>query len=122
MSEFVFYIYDYDEDDPRFSFWVETKDDGMSLYERPPDGQGMWLKPSKGSDHDSVEPSDELETVVAQLLESGVEAERVKELSPHERYFVQSIHGTIEKNPDAVPGPVYDWMQECAELENKNND
>lgn len=109
--EFVFYLYDEDDEDPRFSFWVETSDgSGMSLYERPPDGDGMWLKPSEGSDHDAVEPTSGLKTIVAELMGNDVDADRVHDLPPHERYFVQVIHGTIEQNPDAIPDPVWSWM------------
>lgn len=115
--EFVFYLYEQDADDPRFSFWIETSDaGGMSLYERPPDGAGMWLKPSEGSDHDAVEPSAELKRVIAEFIGGdGVPVERVDELPVHEKYFVQVLHGTIEDNPDAVPDPVWGWMHDCAE-------
>jgi len=114
--EFVFYLYDEDEDDPRFSFWIETSDgSGMSLYERPPDGHGMWLKPSEGSDHDAVEPTDDLKAVIAELLAGDVSADRVHDLEPHERYFVQVIHGTVDQNPDAIPEPVWGWMHDAAE-------
>ena len=115
--EFVFYIYEDDEVDPRFSFWLETSDgNGMSLYERPPDGAGMWLKPSAGSDHDSVAPTDELKAVVAKLLDSDVSADAVHSLPPHERYFVQVIHGTInEVSADNIPDPVWGWMWDCAD-------
>lgn len=116
--EFVFYLYDTeDPDDPRFSFWIETTDaEGMSLYERPPDGHGMWLKPSEGSDHDAVAPSDDLQRVVAGLLDDeGVPAGRIHDLPSHERYFVQVLHGTIEQNADAIPSPVWGWIHECSE-------
>lgn len=116
QHEFVFYLYDEDEEDPRFSFWLETTDgSGMSLYERPPDGHGMWLKPSQGSDHDAVEPTDELKEIVAALLEDEIPVERLFDLPAHERYFVQLIHGTIDENPDAIPNPVWGWMHDSAE-------
>jgi len=89
----------------------------MSLYERPPDGAGMWLKPSEGSDHDAVEPTDELKDVVANLMDSDVSAERVHRLDPHERYFVQVLHGTIEQNAEAIPDPVWSWMNDCLEVQ-----
>ena len=114
--EFVFYLYEQDEDDPRFSFWLETSDgSGMLLYERPPDGHGMWLKPSEGSDHDAVEPSDELKEIIAELMGNDVDADRVHGLEPHERYFVQVVHGTVEQNPDAIPDPVWGWMHDVSE-------
>lgn len=113
--EFVFYLYDEDPDDPRFSFWIETPDgEGMSLYERPPDGAGMWLKPSKGSDHDAAEPTPELQAVAVEMLHGdGVPAERVDDLPPHERHFVQVLHGTNVQNPDAIPAPVFAWVDSC---------
>lgn len=115
--EFVFYVYDDDPDDPRFGFWLEFDDrTGMSLYERTPEGAGMWLKPSAGSDHDATTPTDELEAIVAELVNTdGVPAKRVDDLPSHERFFVGVIHGTIEQKPDGVPDPVYTWMNECAE-------
>ncbi|ELY96523.1 hypothetical protein C484_00820 [Natrialba taiwanensis DSM 12281] len=114
--EFVFYLYEEDEEDPRFSFWLETSDgSGMSLYERLPDGQGMWLKPSEGSDHGAVEPTDELKAVISELMANDVSADRVHDLAPHERHFVQGIHGTVDQNPDAIPNPVWGWMHDAAE-------
>src|SRR6056297_747518 len=115
--EFVFYIYDdNDPEDPRFSFWLETSDgEGMSLYERLPDGKGMWLKPSEGSDYGAVEPTAELKAVVAVLVGGeSLPVERVVALPPHERYFVQVIHGTVDENPDAIPAPVWGWMHDAA--------
>jgi len=115
--EFVFYTYNDDGDDPRFSFWIETSDgSGMSLYERPPDGHGMWLKPSEGSDHDAVDPTPQLKEVVAELVnDNGVPAGKIHDLPAHERYFVQVIHGTVNEHPDAMPDPVWGWMHDCAE-------
>jgi len=115
--EFVFYIYsDEDPEDPRFSFWLETSDgEGMSLYERLPDGKGMWLKPSEGSDYGAVEPTADLKAVIADLINGeSLPVERVVELPPHERYFVQVIHGTVDENPDAIPEPVWGWMHDTA--------
>ena len=117
--EFVFYIYDdeQDSDDPRFSFWLETSDgNGMSLYERLPDGKGMWLKPSEGSDYGAVEPTSGLKNAVADLVSGGqVATQWLTQLPSHEQYFVQTIHGTVEENPDAIPDPVWGWMHDCAE-------
>ena len=113
-AEFVFYVYDDDADDPRFSFWMEFGDSGMSLYERPPDGAGMWLDPEPGSDHDAVAPSDDLRDAVAELLDDGIDAEVVETLPAHERYFLQVIHGTNVENPGGIPGPVWHWMERCA--------
>ncbi|MFW6039656.1 MAG: hypothetical protein ACOC9N_01100 [Gemmatimonadota bacterium] len=114
-TEFVFYVYDDDPDDPRFGFWLETADgEGMSLYERQPDGDGMWLKPSQGSDYGAVKPSADLKRTIAELLGDGVSITTVRKLPPHERYFVQVIHGTIEEKPDAIPDPVWYWMNETA--------
>jgi len=115
--EFVFYIYDdADPDDPRFSFWLETSDgNGMSLYERLPDGKGMWLKPSEGSDYGAVEPTTMLKRVVADLInDEQVSTQWLTQLPPHERYFVQVIHGTVDENPKAIPEPVWVWMHDAA--------
>lgn len=114
-TEYVFYIYDDDPEDPRFSFWIETSEaGGMSLYERPPDGEGKWLKPSKGSDYGAVEPTDELRKYVAKFVAGdGVPAEDVHDLPAHERHFFQVIHGTIDEKPHAVPDPVWEWMNDC---------
>lgn len=116
--EFVFYVYDDDPDDPRFGFWLETEDgEGMSLYERLPDGDGMWLKPSKGSDYGAVEPSADLKSAIEGLLGDGVSVDAINDLPAHERYFVQVIHGTIDENPDAIPAPVWGWMDHVAAAE-----
>jgi hypothetical protein len=112
-DDFVFYVYDDDPEDPRFSFWLETGDGGMSLYERPPDGEGMWLDPEPGSDYGQVEPSDELRGVVHDLIREGVDTERVAELPAHERHFVQVISGTIEEAEDRIPSPVWHWIHRC---------
>lgn len=110
---YVFYVYDDDPEDPRFSFWIETAEaGGMSLFERPPDGAGMWLKPSKDDEHDAVEPSDELRQLVAEFVAGdGVPASRVQQLPAHERHFFEVVHGTIREKPDAIPDPVWDWME-----------
>jgi hypothetical protein len=112
-DEFVFYVYEDDPDDPRFSFWREGDETGRSLYERPPDGRGMWLDPEIGSDYGSVEPTDDLKRVIAGLLDGGVDGEEIMELPAHERHFVQVLHGTNVDNPGAIPGPVWDWMERC---------
>jgi hypothetical protein len=112
-EEFVFYVYDDDPDDPRFSFWIEGDETGRSLYERPPDGRGMWLDPEIGSDYGSVEPTRELKRVIAGLLDGGVDSEDIIDLPPHERHFVQVLHGTNVDNPGGIPGPVWDWMERC---------
>jgi len=110
-KRYVFYTYNDSDDDPRFSFWMLMGGHGMSLYERPPDGQGMWLKPNIDSDYDPTEPTDALGDIAADLVgQREVSLERVEELPTHERHFVKVIHGTIDKNPDAVPGPVWAWM------------
>jgi len=110
---YVFYIYEDDEEDPRFSFWMESESDGISLYERPPDGQGMWLKIDTGSDYGKVVPTDEFESIIAGLMGDGVDGTRVDDLPSHERFFTKAIFGTIEQNPDAIPGPVWNYLHEC---------
>ena len=114
-SEFVFYVYNDDDEDPRFSFWYLFEDSGMSMYERPPDGQGMWLKPSQDSDYGGEQPTDALREVIAQLMGDGIHTDALDELPAYERHFVQVIHGTVEQNPDGIPNPVWSWMYECAD-------
>lgn len=113
-NEFVFYIYDDDADDPRFGFWLETEEGGMSLYERPPDGEGKWLDPDGGGDYDGVEPTDDLKNVIRALFDDGIDGATVADLPPHERHFVQVIHGTNAENPGAIPAPVWHWMNDVA--------
>jgi hypothetical protein len=112
-AEFEFFVYE-DGEDPRFSFWMQLESEGMCLYDRPPEGAGMWLSPDRESDYEAVTPTEELREIVAAMLGDGFEAERLDGLPDHERYFVQVLHGTVEENPDGVPAPVWHWMHECA--------
>lgn len=112
--EFEFFVYENDFDDPRFSFWLQLEEEGMCLYDRPPEGAGMWLKPDRESDYDPEVPSEDLREIVAALLGDGFEASRLEDLPAHERHFVQVLHGTVDENPDGVPAPVWHWMHDCA--------
>jgi len=112
-TEFVFYLYDDDPDNPRFSFWLEGDETGRSLYERPPDGVGMWLDPEVGGEYEPVNPTDELKRVIAALLNDGIDGKEILELPAHELHFVQVLHGTNVENPGAIPEPVWDWMIQC---------
>lgn len=115
-TEHIFYVYEQDVEDPRFSFWIETEEaGGMALYDRPPEGAGMWLDPNDESDYDGVDPTEAFEEVVAALLGDGVDAGKVAELPPHEEYFFRVIHGTIDENPDGVPNAIWAYMHDCAE-------
>jgi hypothetical protein len=111
--EFEFFVYE-DGADPRFSFWMQLDTEGMCLYDRPPEGAGMWLNPDRESDYEPVTPSEDLRKIVAAMLGEGFEAERLDDLPSHEKYFVQVLHGTVEENADALPAPVWHWMHECA--------
>jgi len=113
--EFVFYVYDDDQEDPRFSFWMYTADGetGMSLFEKPPDGEGKWLCPERKSEYDGTQPTEELRRIMAMLLGDGVEAGGVRQLPAHEEHMFRYIHGTAAENPDALPGPVWAFMQDC---------
>lgn len=114
-TEYVFFIYEEDVTDPRFSFWLQTEEaGGMALYDRPPEGAGMWLDPEPGSDYDPLEPTDEFEECLAELIRDGVDAGRVAELPSHEEYFYRVIHGSIDENPDGIPNPVWAYMHDCA--------
>jgi len=113
VVNFVFYVYDDDEDDPRYSFWLERDETGRSLYERPPDGRGMWLDPEIGGDYASVEPTEDLKQVIAGLLNGGIDGGQITDLPAHERDFVQVLHGTNTNNPGGIPAPVWDWMERC---------
>jgi hypothetical protein len=102
-------FYRYGEDDegePLFSFWMNINDStGVCIYDR---SSGMWLS----THHDDEEyqgqpPSDELKAVLRDVMGTGgfVDADRVHALPDHERYFFQSVHGTIEqkgKAPDEL--------------------
>lgn len=115
-GEYEFYIYDDDDPtDPRFSFWMYFEDaGGMCLYDRPPEGAGMWLSPERDSDYTPTKPTDEFKEVLADLLGDGVDAGAVAELPAHEEYFFRVIHGTVDENPDGIPDPVWRWMHACA--------
>lgn len=112
--EYTFYVYEQDEDDPRFSFWLEMADaGGMALYDRPPEGAGMWLCPEQKTDYESTAPSTAFEDVIGELAAGGIDADRLDDLAAHERYFVQVLHGTIAENPDGIPEPVWVYIDEC---------
>jgi hypothetical protein len=113
QPEFEFFVYDDDPDDPRFSFWAQHGDSGVCVYDRPPEGVGMWLKLKRDSDYDAVKPSDELIDIVARSRSESVEPEAVEALPPHERYFFQAIHGTATENPEAIPAPVWEFIDDC---------
>lgn len=116
MSEFVFYVYDDSPDDPRFSLWVEGNMRGRSLFELPPDGEGMWLKPSNDeSEFPSVKATDELEQVLGKLGTGGVDGSEINDLDSHERRFVEAIYGTVQDDPDKIPAPVWNWIERCAD-------
>jgi hypothetical protein len=113
VVNFVFYVYDDDEDDPRYSFWLERDERGRSLYERPPDGRGMWLDPDIGGDYEPVEPTEDLKQVIAGMLNAGIDGGEIIDLPAHERHFVQVLHGTNSDKPGAIPAPVWGWMKRC---------
>jgi hypothetical protein len=113
--EYVFYVYDQDETDPRFSFWMETENSGISLFERPPDGQGMWLNPNDESSYSGTEPTQKFEWAIAALMGDGIEGSELVDLPGHERYFISVVHGTVDENPDAIPNPVWEYMHDCKE-------
>jgi len=114
-SEFEFYVYEQDDEDPRFSFWVQHGDTGFCVYDRPPEGVGMWLKLERESDYEPSPPSEGLKHALGAVMNGGVDAEVVEALPPHERHFFQVVYGTTEEHPDAIPAPVWDFMHRCAD-------
>jgi len=115
-TEFVFYVYD-EGDDPRYGFWMLMGDNrSISLYERPPEGNGMWLKLAQDeSDYASIEPTDELLKLLGEFgAGNEIAAERVDELPSHEQHFVSVIHGTAEENIDAIPNPIQTLMHDLS--------
>lgn len=102
-----FYVYGSDDaGEPLFSFWMNIgPNTGVCLYERN-GGEGKWLS----THHDDEEyqgqpPSEDLKEVLRDLIRDEVAAERVHDLPDHERYFVQSVHGTLAekgKIPDEL--------------------
>jgi len=100
-----FYHYGSDDDDePLFSFWLNIDDDtGVCIYERNA-GAGKWLSTDHSDDeYTGVEPSDELRAVLGDLLDGGIDADRLESLVDYERYFVQVVHGTINDRGHAPP-------------------
>lgn len=116
-GDWAFYVYDGAVEDPRFSFWLEYRDEGtgMCLYDRPPEGDGMWLDPDIGGDYEPQEPTTEFEQVLSSLLGDGVDAGKVAALPAHEEYFIRVIHGTVEENPGGLPNMVWSYMHDCRE-------
>lgn len=123
MTAYKFYIYEESEDDPRFSFWMSVDGAGeMCLYDRPPEGAGMWLSPDENSDHGYQEPSEVFEQTIAQLLGDGIDVAKLQDVEPHEEYFIRVIHGTVDENPDGIPDPVWAYMHDCKERFAGEND
>lgn len=112
-TEYEFFVYE-DGDDPRYSFWMQVGDSGMCLYDRPPEGAGMWLKPERDSEYDPTKPTDELKDILGMLLRQGVDGERLDDLPPHEQYFAQAIVGSVNEDPDKLPAPIWDFLHHCA--------
>jgi hypothetical protein len=105
-------FYRYGEDDegePLFSFCMNINDNtGVCIYDRS-GGHGMWLSTKHDDEEYTGEPpSDLLKEVIRGAIGQdtrGVPAERMHDLPDHERYFFQSIAGTIEekgKAPDEL--------------------
>lgn len=115
--QMVFYVYESDVEDPRFSFWLENLDEesGVCLYDRPPEGAGMWLDPDIGGDYEPTTPTDDFEQVLADLMGDGVDAGKVAELPSHEEYFFRVIHGTIDANPEGVPEAIWTYLHNSKE-------
>jgi len=115
-TEYKFYLYEQDPDDPRFSFWMSLDGAGeMALYDRPPEGDGMWLCPDDNSDYGGQAPSETFENLLGQLMGNGIDVGELTTLPPHEEYFVRVIHGTVEQNPDGIPSPLWAYMHDCHE-------
>jgi len=111
-AEFEFFVYD--DEEARYSFWMQMGDAGMALYDRPPEGHGMWLSPERDSDYEPETPSEELREIAAKLVaKEQVPTEKIGDLEPHEKHFVQVIHGTVNNEPDSLPDPVWGWMHDC---------
>lgn len=115
-QEFEWEFFVYDKDAQRYSLWLQQGDEGVCLYDRPPEGDGMWLSPERDTDKDPVEPSEHLKTLLGELVgQENVEQTEVQVLDAHERHFFEVVHDTANENPDGIPYPVWDWMWGCRE-------
>ncbi|TSD15092.1 hypothetical protein DP107_04355 [Haloglomus irregulare] len=114
--EYRFYVYD-DEDptDPRYAFYMRVRDGGeLPLYDRPPEGEGMWHDPEPGSDqYGAVAPTTAFKEIVTGLLGDGVDAGEVAALPAHEEHFARVVHGTANQSPDNLPDPVWSFVHRC---------
>jgi len=109
--EFGFYVYEQDEDDPRFSFWGYVNGGGMPLFEHQPNDHAMWQSPEKSkTEFEFQKPTDELKSILHDIFTDGVDTDRVQSLAPHEREFVSYIHGTLEESEYGLPTPVWNWI------------
>lgn len=111
-----FFVYDYDEDDPRYGVWYVEGDKGVSLFEYTPEGQGMWLNVDlKGSTYEPIIPSEQFKRVASSLMdESGVLAKAIEDLPPYEREFMFNIIGSLNETPNIVPVPIMKFIAECS--------
>lgn len=114
--EYRFYVYDDSGEEPRYSFWISKDGEGqVALYDKPPEGHGMWLGVDEDSEYDYEPPSEQLEETVANLMGDGVPGEDLEQLESHERHFATILLGTINEKPKAVPSTVWGWMHDCAD-------
>lgn len=111
-TEFVFFVYDDDPDDPRYSLWAQRPEWGVSMYERNREGQATWQKLKRDADYDEVAPSDDLRDILTDFVcGEAVDVDRITDLDPHEDHFVRAVHGTDKANPSAFPEPVVEWFR-----------
>jgi len=111
--DWYFFVYDEDEEDPRYSVWVQGNAIEIPVFSHQPDETCEWmdLRPSYGAER--VAMSDDCKTVLSELLVAG-ETELFDELPPWERSFVNGIFEQAQTD-DGLPNPVKGLVSECIE-------
>lgn len=115
VDEYRFYVYEQCEDDPRYALYLSVVGAGeLCIYDRPPEGAGMWHSTEQASDHSHIDPSDTLVGILGRLADGErIHVDELEPLAGHERHFVQVVHGTVAQADATLPGEAREFLTRC---------